>query len=185
MSNNQPQNQNQAPNQNQVQGDDEPILDRLPFNIINQQNPGGLNQQQQLNQNIPVNNQAQPEVSFLDSLTPSEVVDIGSFFIPSLVYTIAILIGLTATKTLCSESFGIMLKIMIGINLVCMTRAIYHLLMISIKQSHSEFGKGSINISMYILYSLYYMGTIACYAIYSNRPDNCFLSKENYFLLFI
>ena len=156
-------------NDQQPQQEEQPILNRFPLNIANLSNDNpSLNNQQA--QNIP-------EQSIIDNLSPSEVVDIGSFLIPSLLYIIGISLGLTSTKMFCSNGFEVILKIMLGVNVACITRAIIHVILIGFKENNSIVGKESLRISGHILYVLYYIGAIACFIIFIQRPDECFKSK--------
>lgn len=166
-------------NNDPQQQDDEPVLNRLPFNMLNQQDLN--NSSQNINFNNENNNDDRQnnvaEVGFFDLITPNEVVDIGTYFIPSTIYVIAIIIGLATTQEPCSSSFIIIMKIMLGINIACISRSFYQLLMISIRKHNTDIAKNSLNISTYILYGLYYAGTISCYVIFANRPDICFKRK--------
>jgi hypothetical protein len=160
---------------NNNQQDDQPVLNRLPFNILGQPNAEFNNINQDNNLNNFNNNRNQQ--GFLDSLTPNEVVDIGMYLVPSILYTIAITIGLSMTSNLCSNSYAIALKVMISINIICLCRAFYHLLLISLKNSNTDFGKASLSLSNWFLYSIYYLGAVGCFVVYLNRPDNCFKGK--------
>jgi len=153
-------------NRNQMQPqEEEPVLNRIPFGMFQNQPNENQNQQQE------------NQVGFFDSLTPSEVVDIGTYFFPSLLYVVLISIGLGLTQTLCSDSYGVIFKLMIIINSLCMARAVYHVVMIGVKAHEHPIGKQSFTISNYILYSLYYVGAIAAFIIFTKRPDICFRGK--------
>lgn len=171
---------------NQALQDDQPVLNRIPFNIIGQPN-ANMNVENQDNDNNNFNNlnNNRPQQGILETLTPSEVVDIGMYLIPSIIYTIAITIGLSMTTNLCSSSFSVASKVMICINIVCLCRALYHILLISLKTSNSELGKASLSLSNWFLYSIYYLSAIGCFVVYLNRPDNCFRGKILIFTNFI
>ena len=86
----------------------------------------------------------------------------------------AILIGMNLVHKYCFSGFEIALKLMLGINAVCLARFFYHLIILILRKQEKTMFKSSLDISNWVFYVLYYGGTIFCYVTYAQRPDSCF-----------
>ena len=92
----------------------------------------------------------------------------------------AIIIGMTIVNKYCFTGFEIALKLMLGINTVCLTRFFYHLIILILKKQEKSMIKSSLDISNWVFYILFYGGTIFCYVVFAQRPDDCFKGKFSF-----
>lgn len=141
-----------------------------PINQNNQNNPiwdNFFNLEDEIPNNIDPN-------STMSKLSGDEIYEISSNFFPSAFFTSILIVGLVFTKSYCDSGFAIALKIMLGIHILFIAKAISHLIMIFLKKQNTSINKivlSSANLSLTIVY---YAGCIFSIVIYANQAEGCF-----------
>lgn len=115
--------------------------------------------------------------SFFAKLTSDEIYDVTSFFFPSAIFSVLIILALALTASPCSSFFLIALRVMLGIHIAMVIKAAVHLSFIILKKQNEATMKSILSTSSIVLMVLYYAGCIISIVAYSLRADNCFDGK--------
>lgn len=118
--------------------------------------------------------------SFFAKLTSEEIYEVTSFFFPSAIFSILIILAMAITVNPCSSFFLIALRVMLGIHIAMVIKAAVHLSFIILKKQNEATMKSILSTSSIALTVLYYAGCIICIIAYSLRADSCFAGNLLY-----
>lgn len=85
---------------------------------------------------------------------------------------------MSMTNSYCYPNFKTALSLMLSLNILIMTKSVFQIVLISLKNNNSTLAKTSLYVSLWITNILYYSGAIYCYVIFVNKPENCFKGKN-------